>query len=658
MEGTGSADHKSPNGNDSDQQDQLSNDEIKQSPADENAPNADSCVDADKVSKDLSSHTQKQSVAEASGKAVMEPTYREAAELGLRIKLTELEQRVSGAEQLKQLYDRLDEKLERFEAAFEETKHENETPTPAQRQPASSKLNYLPWTKYIEGIHRGRDLNLTEDYTKVIQKEHFAIDILRGDPIMWWQKEKSKNQASLNAAAQRKDLPSEPGTMPLSPEDPHELRPLPDRIRINSRPLLRLMVELSDIRDPGEWLERPWSFRRPYKMLLYCEDKLRAKRDELREKFTPSVGNSENQIAEFRACEGLSLLKRENTFQNDDLQSPTARPLPAKVDTKASLEDSPEFLRDLECLLEFMDKFLSARINRYQKQMRPKIRFEDLWYLFVPGDHIISKQHPSKVWRILTTSGGRQNLATSETLDDDTAPPKKPEANPFVIHCYYVDFDGKGFGPVEQDFQIETFENEKEVNSLKVFPFRYDNEHETMRKALVKRGRDFLECVKKPQIRYFKGRTLNRDWKGETLKDNGDNVLRSEDVNARVIIDLERAFRNNYSWTPTLNETRIPGQYTSDTRETLQKITGHCDKFDWCDEDLDGDFYWEVKKVEDMMDEQPLLKRQQDYMDLSEDDLMILSGQVFGFILRSRRWGEHFNSPSPISPFQTNELTF
>ncbi|KAL9627557.1 MAG: hypothetical protein Q9164_007572, partial [Protoblastenia rupestris] len=223
MEETSSTDHKTPTGNSSDEQDRLSNGEIKQSAAGENAPKADDCVHADKVSKDLSSHIQKQSDAEASGKAGMVSTYREVAELGLRIKLTELEQRVSGAEQLKQLYDRLDEKMERFEAAFEETKHENEIQTPAQRQPASPKLNFVPWTKYIEAIHRGRDFDLSEDYTKIIQKEHFAIDILRGEPIMWWQKEKGKTQASLNVLAQRKDLPSEPGAMPLGPGDPHDL---------------------------------------------------------------------------------------------------------------------------------------------------------------------------------------------------------------------------------------------------------------------------------------------------------------------------------------------------------------------------------------------------------------------------------------------------
>ena len=502
--------------------------------------------------------------------------------------------------------------------------------TPTERQTAISELKLLPWTQYVDGVHRGRNI---QNNAERLEKEHSAIDVLLGEPTFWWQKENSKTQTAASIAVQRGEAPSEAGIMPA---DPQNLRPLPDRIRINSRPLISILDELVD--DPEASVEILWGFRKPYKLLLYYESELRHRREKLREKWGQPADNTDHQSSEPQIPEASSSPERKivATKEKAHHRSP-------KVSTKSSLQDSAEALCDMECLIKFIDEYLSPRVERYQKLNCPKIRFDDLWYLFSPGDHIISRQHPSKAWRILLTFGGRLNLATVESLARDTEAPKKHEPNPFTIHCCYLDFDGKHFREVHENFKIEHFENEKEVTSLKAFPLRYHDNSETLRKDLVERGRKFLKCIEKPQLRYFSGRTLNRNWKGEPLKDRTGDPVRTEDVEAQVIIDMDRALRINYRWAPNWAVSEICDGHKPDERETTQRLNGHCAGQDWCIEDISPDSWLDTKKIDDLIESNPRLatpKKGLKSLDLSEDNVLIFSGHIFGFILRSRKWGE------------------
>ena len=84
---------------------------------------------------------------------------------------------------------------------------------------------------------------------------------------------------------------------------------------------------------------------------------------------------------------------------------------------------------------------------------------------------------------------------------------KYPKTSPFVIDCFYIDFDGTNFGPLPQEFVLEDYEGEVPINSLKVFPIRFDEDPIKTEKSLVRRGRKFVKLANVDH-KYYSGRTL------------------------------------------------------------------------------------------------------------------------------------------------------
>ena len=52
------------------------------------------------------------------------------------------------------------------------------------------------------------------------------------------------------------------------------------------------------------------------------------------------------------------------------------------------MSNSPEALRDLHCLIRFMDEELTLVLRKLKDPSNSRIHFRDLWHLFKPGDDI------------------------------------------------------------------------------------------------------------------------------------------------------------------------------------------------------------------------------------------------------------------------------
>lgn len=566
----------------------------------------------------------------------------ELAELHYNMKSDRLNDQIASVQSMGGRLNLLEDRLEELLELLGERKRNSGPQQAARRETATPELNFLPWDHFIDGHHRGRDV--TDDEEK-LRKPHFAIDVLVGEPVTWWQKEKSKKQTASSGPSKSQATPIgglqrrgtfEPGNMHGRPGFS---KPLPERIRINSRPLLSLIAEIGKV---DENLEYPLVIRKPYKMLIYCETELKRRRDDLQEKWAWPADGNKNEASGNESSGASSSFGQVPSTQDQNLPTGEAQNAVAKGNVNTNLRDSAEALHDLNCLINFMDEYLTPRVQRYQNLNHPKIRFDELWYLFSPGDDVISGQDPSKALRVLTTCGGRYNLATSEFLDSDTNAPKKNVANNFQVRAVYLDFDGKRFGAVDQEFQIEPFENEKDVTSLKIFPLRYLLDAQKLRRDLTTRGRSFVECTK-PQVRHFKGRMLSSDWSGNPLEDTRRSATHNEDVDAQIIIDADRALRSNHGWTPKFADMSARNTFKSDARETLQKLEHHCKEFDWCGASIDEDAYFDTKRMEDLVEEHPILGSSDNHTvteGLHEEYLPIVSGFVFGFILRTRKWGK------------------
>ena len=75
-----------------------------------------------------------------------------------------------------------------------------------------------------------------------------------------------------------------------------------------------------------------------------------------------------------------------------------------KVEDPEGLSRSKTTLKHLPCLLEFIDGYIAEKVTHVNSARCEKISFSDIWYLFKPGDLVIS-------------SDGKQIATGGDTVD-------------------------------------------------------------------------------------------------------------------------------------------------------------------------------------------------------------------------------------------------
>ena len=197
---------------------------------------------------------------------------------------------------------------------------------------------------------------------------------------------------------------------------------------------------------------------------------------------------------------------------------------------KPDTQTSDTRLRDeLRCLVNFMDTDLKELFS-VQKDIdngsRRLIAFDHLWQLYKPGHVVISGKGQKRAYVVLHVTGGRtlqrnsQYVMAKDDASDIHDPKRRKEkeayfakyskASPFVIDCFYLDFDGTNFGPLPQKFMLQEYEGEVAITSLEVFPIRFDADPKKTEKSLVRRGRKFVKLAGVDH-KYYSGRTLRED---------------------------------------------------------------------------------------------------------------------------------------------------
>lgn len=333
-----------------------------------------------------------------------------------------------------------------------------------------------------------------------------------------------------------------------------------------------------------------------------------------------------------------------------------------KVEDPEGLSRSKTTLKHLPCLLEFIDGYIAEKVAHVNSARFEKISFSDIWYLFKPGDLVISSDGKQAYKVVKITSGrhiGTDRLNTYYAKDREESDESKQD---FSIHCAYVHFDGKQLGPVLNIFSVKNFDGDKAVTALDVYPLRFhvlkDLNARTvkpkqsgaelegvvekgvteLRERLIKRGRLFVEVAAVKHM-YYAGLTVDT----------------RDEVESQVMIDFEEAFMVKKNRRPDI--TRLVGTTPfSDTDEDVD-----C-KADCCrGENVHEESYVESKRYQDfinnMMSEiednprklpsvaifpRTLEDLKTEDNALKEDELLIMSSCVYGFVLRDRTWGKFF----------------
>lgn len=537
-------------------------------------------------------------------------------------------------------------------------------------KPGIRHLNPVGWSAFILRL-------VTGVIDVLIEEPRLSSDVKPWAKVKREKKDKEKHGKEVNLRT--------PGAKNMSSkDDPTQGRqqstpwtvqdPLPERMRINSKQIIDI---LSDIHGSPLCLDASElssvALLRPFRILHAYDKEIREMCSRLEDGMIdgPEEDNSANEEVEKKQAEPNTSSDKETLEKPSDAEGKAGAVEDEKLPTQ---EEQRLQLEHLKCLREFMDEFIGRKVAYLNSVNCSKIFFSDVWHLFQPGTSVISadgkqayrvvslKSKPHKGadrWEAFWTRQHQKKRKASDSSDES----EDESGAEITIKCVFIHFDGESFGPVLQTFHINKWEGEKEVTYLDVYPFRFhilksldkrplssktpismreqevEEGVQVLRQKLIDRGRVFLDVAAVKQM-YYSGLALDT----------------RDEIESQVMVDFEEALGNETrkSWIPKI--TRLVGSdWNSKTDETDEGCTAECC---W-QENVHDDAYVETdntdKFIDDMMAEIKdtphqlpstiIFPRTLDEIKtgsnaLTEDELMIMSYSVFGFVLRDRVWGE------------------
>lgn len=341
-------------------------------------------------------------------------------------------------------------------------------------------------------------------------------------------------------------------------------------------------------------------------------------------------------------------------------------------------------LNHLRCLIKFIDTSIVAKRNYLYSPECRKVFFSDLWHIFRPGVEVIGSDG-KQAYKVIGVSSARHRIATRWERWYDSSNDRRGinRVADMSLVCVYIDFDGVNIGPVRKKFKFFRFDGQRDITSLEVYPLRLhpikraeythaeweDLEHvpvaDRYRQKLIRRGASFLNVAAGKHM-YYAGATL------ET----------KEEVESPVVIDFETTFtmhdkpaklnlqRENQPppppgqdtieiqqqndialgiWKPRLDS--LLGLSESGTVDLTDACNGECCRDEFVHDDQYVDAKQRAEYIESMLPKPNAIDKQPPIIIMprpmkeiktelcSDEELVIMSYRVFGFVLRSRKFG-------------------
>ncbi|KAJ0414207.1 hypothetical protein BJY00DRAFT_295528, partial [Aspergillus carlsbadensis] len=244
----------------------------------------------------------------------------------------------------------------------------------------------------------------------------------------------------------------------------------------------------------------------------------------------------------------------------------------------------------------------------------PKTKFNSLWLLLKPGaDVYVREQGHLNAYVVEGCTGGPHWAA--------------PESRilPYRVQVWNLNFDGIVLTRSMKEIMIPVFDGEREIRSLPVFPTEFHDDEDPqkpLRQRLIKRGKSFVEMVKKPTFHEYTGPS-----KLQGIR---------EFTRARVVVD-----HTSQPWYLKGNST---GDY-KDEREPPLPVTGlvgvemgertrvpSC-PCKTCHENESHQHGIQRRRFDDY-DDIDLSAR----TDLTDHQYLLCWSHVYGFVLKDRAW--------------------
>ncbi|RKL30430.1 hypothetical protein BFJ72_g11543 [Fusarium proliferatum] len=365
----------------------------------------------------------------------------------------------------------------------------------------------------------------------------------------------------------------------------------------------------------------------------------------------------------------------------------------ANIADDESLINTQEALDDLNCLVDFIDHDLEDKLAYIASEECTKVVWSDLWHLFKPGDFVVSKDE-KQAYRVIQVKYATHSMKPPTGRNLWMAEAKaKLDDSPITIQCVFLDFDGERIGPVTQTVDIHRYEGERSIRSLAVVPLRRAKTR-NLKEALIKRGSMFIEACD-PQRRgipmHYSGLSLETQEEIDSqVVIDFEEAFATNDVGGKTkpsgwtieklvlecfagsIKDEMQLYLHDVqtNWKPELKDVDPGGDsdntdYTSDSsddrsrrRRRRARMNQTCLPQCCSNENVHDDVFVEHNRSSEFVQSQfweddlneglpsltitarPLREAMEDEDYITDDDRLITSYRVFGFIMRSRKWAK------------------
>jgi hypothetical protein len=225
------------------------------------------------------------------------------------------------------------------------------------------------------------------------------------------------------------------------------------------------------------------------------------------------------------------------------------------------------------------------RLNALLKES--KIEYDLLWALFKPHAEVFT-----------LCDWTEQPMCVKYRCGEEKK--RSNGAKYWRLECQYIEYDGKTLGYSTIYCGIDHFQGAKPISQIAAYPLELHPQHMDIRAGFFEIGRIFMSLVGIRHVQYD-GYAIYLDATGN---------LASLDVSSRVMVDSASFRKNN---------TKFPSRRHDDSHTK-------------------GSIYtFDSTSTESSVD---IRNAVLDLKDIEEEDIVICSHLVYGFILNDKQWGK------------------
>jgi hypothetical protein len=250
----------------------------------------------------------------------------------------------------------------------------------------------------------------------------------------------------------------------------------------------------------------------------------------------------------------VTLTQPSSTDADDNAEKP-AKPtlkLAAAVDPAKKQRELTRRLEQLCLLNTFVETELGSYLDIQDKIAAgtlERIAFEDLWYLFQPGEMLFfPQQGHEQLCRIFSFTGGQQRKRAPNRGDNITYYRDEGDVihsgsgrgtwSPVKLDFYMMEFNGRIVGPKGGAKYIRHYAGEFKITDLPIYPLRFHKDKVAVFARLVARGNKYISSYG------------HKSYRGITSPPNDETA--PEEVHGEIFLDLKEYYRNNSHQKPEL----------------------------------------------------------------------------------------------------------